>query len=88
MYLINKKQTNKQKHLINRLILFICHLPAVHPDCEAIRKVNQKYWNPQRTHHYGIDPDGAGGVPLFEVKCRFKDYMGFTIVSMIVFSSH
>ena len=43
---------------------------------------NQKRYNPLGNCHYGIDPDGAKGVPIFSVICDFKtkSSLGITVV--------
>lgn len=52
--------------------IFFCQIFAdVYPDCNEI-KLAKMDKNPLRNNLYAIDPDGAGGVPLFPAYCDFK----------------
>lgn len=64
--------------------LFFCQIFAdVYPDCNEI-KLAKMDKNPLRNNLYAIDPDGAGGVPLFPAYCDFKtnERIGITEVGV------
>lgn len=55
----------------------------VYPDCNEI-KLAKMDKDPLRNNLYAIDPDGAGGVPLFPAYCDFKtnERIGITEVGV------
>lgn len=62
----------------------------MYPDCNEI-KLAKMDKNPLRNNLYAIDPDGAGGVPLFPAYCDFKtnERIGITEVGVpLVFFSY
>lgn len=58
----------------------------MYPDCNEI-KLAKMDKNPLRNNLYAIDPDGAGGVPLFPAYCDFKtnERIGITEVRVPLF---
>lgn len=58
----------------------------MYPDCNEI-KLAKMDKNPLRNNLYAIDPDGAGGVPLFPAYCDFKtnERIGITEVGVPLF---
>ena len=54
----------------------------MNPHCHKVLTTKQKRYNPLGNRHYGIDPDGAKGVPIFSVTCDFKtkSSLGITVV--------
>lgn len=67
--------------------IFFCQIFAdVYPDCNEI-KLAKMDKNPLRNNLYAIDPDGAGGVPLFPAYCDFKtnERIGITEVRVPLF---
>nr|XP_011437301.2 uncharacterized protein LOC105335200 isoform X1 [Crassostrea gigas] len=64
---INLPQSTQQRKLVTGAMK--CY--DVYPDCNEI-KLAKMDKNPLRNNLYAIDPDGAGGVPLFPAYCDFK----------------